>query len=233
MTPSVKAWLAGAVLVTAPLSATAADKMVVVKRIAVINELAEPVMATLKLLADDDKEAFFADTNENGIAEPNKACPPGMRIRVYPAVPQYLAPNRHPTCTETMRIALRRPGIGSAMLKIGDTAYEQGKYKRATLVYVEAATRLSGDDKAAAATAETKAYESAAQSFPGVTFYGFDPVQNKTVLTQGGTAALRKFQSDNDVPVTGKLDVRTAQSLAREPVVTHIKAAYDRVEGRQ
>ena len=42
--------------------------------------------------------------------------------------------------------------------------------------------------------------------------------------------ALDGPQAQNNVPVTGQLDVRTTQALAKEPVFPHIKAAYGAVD---
>jgi hypothetical protein len=203
---------------------------IVVKRITVVDELARPVMATLNLLDAANKETFFADTDESGVAEPNKPCPVGTRVRIYPAVPRYLAPARYPPCLAEMRIPLRRAGVAIEMAKIADTAFKEGKFGRAAMVYSDAAYRLSTTDAVTAEKLEIKVYESVAKKFEGIKFYDYDSEQNKTVLTTEGIGALRNFQTKNSLPVTGQLDFQTTQKLAAEPVFPHIRSAYEAIE---
>lgn len=205
-------------------------KSVVVRRIAVVNELSQPVLAKLNLRTADNKETYFAETNEKGIAEPNKPCPLGTRVKTYPAVPQYLEPWTLPTCASVMRIVLQRYGIALEMVKMGDMAYQGSKYGRATLVYTEAAYRLATNDPATAARVEAKAYQAAAQQFGISKFFAYDSSQTRAVITPYGASVLRDYQSRNRIPVTGQLDVQTAQKLAGESIFPHIRSAYDALE---
>ncbi len=203
---------------------------ILVKRIAVVDELSRPVLAKLNLLDSENKETFFADTDERGIAEPNKVCPVGARIRTHPAVPRYLAYAKHPICASDMRIPLRRAGVAIEMARIADGAFKEQNFGRAAMIYTDAAYRLSTTDAVAAAKLETKAYESAAKQLGSIGFSVYDPEQKKNVLTTDGIDALRKFQMKNNLSITGRLDVQTTQTLAAEPVFPHIRSAYGAIE---
>ena len=205
-------------------------QQIIVKHIEIVDEISRPVMAKLELVDSKDSETFLDNTDEQGIAEPNKPCPPGTRVRVYPMISQYLAQRRYPTCASKMRIILRLAGIASQMAKIGNAAIQDQKYGRATLVYTDAAYRLTTVDPITAAKFESKAYESASKIFPGIKFFAYDPKQQKEALTTDGVDAIKKYQQEHKLPVTGQIDVRTTQALAGESVFSQIRSAYEMTE---
>jgi len=87
--------------------------------------------------------------------------------------------------------------------------FKKGNFGASALAYNEAGKRLSRHDESAAMDAWTQAFEASGRWLGVENPYVFDPLQQKNVISPKMSDALYKYQSDNGLPQTGKLDYRT------------------------
>lgn len=211
-------------------TSAAAQELVVVQKVRVTNELGRGVKAEIRVVNAEDHESHFAYTDESGLAEPNQKCDRRHRLLAKPAILAYQILGKLPYCADEVNIRMHLPRISIALIKAGDKATFEKKYGLATMLYSEAAVRLSNVDPGNAKMAEFKAYEAlgARLGIRDVTF--FDPKQERHVLSYSAAQALVAFQRTHELIPSGQLDGATIRHLAGEPTFPHIREAYRAIE---
>ena len=210
-----------------PSIAEAADRGVLVRKIAVINELGRGVKAEIKVLDLKDNEVHFAYTDGSGVVLPNLRCRKQDRLLAKPGISAYRMLGNHPYCNDEVVIRMHLPRVAVALDERADKAFADGKYGVAAMLYTEASARYLQVDSSEAEKVELKAYEALVRrlKLPGEPIV-FDPLQDKHVLSPSGVRAVAAFQRANNILPTGVLDSKTVQVMARQAIFPYIKEAY-------
>jgi hypothetical protein len=199
--------------------------MIVVQKVVVQQEgTVRGIPANITKIGPDNKSSFFTMTDERGVAIPNQPCAPNDRFDVEPEIPVYL--RIHPKmCAETLTFDLPSAQATLALIVLGNDASKANDLGKAQVYFLAAANRLAISDAAQSAELRKLAYMAASKSL-GVTMPKA-AADGTITLTPELSEKLRAFQTSKQLPVTGVLDLSTAQRLGGLDETNAVRRALD------
>jgi hypothetical protein len=200
----------GSIFLLDPVSQSAAQ--VSVQEVRVYGDSKQAVTSHIRLMNAEEKETAVDDTDDDGVLREKFVCPAHNRVVAQPISGTYRKspPQR---CADKIEIHVWSPATTQVLFANAQHEAAKGRDSVAALLYNETFQRAQGDDSATAEAARTQAIVYAAKALKIAPATSTD--QGKIVPSDKLVAALTDYQKANGLPVTGKIDSATLNSLAR------------------
>lgn len=175
------------------------------------------VESKLLIIKLDNSEVVFGATDKEGYYTEKVTCQRGEWLKINPmSTLYYFYRERCPTPKTEFLV----DKIYSVMnlQSSAEQLEKEGKLSKAALVYNEIMVRLSNYDEQKSKEAEQKVYLLIGKSLGVDEATKYDRSQDKVVASQSLVNAVKDFQEQSNIPVTGKLDYNTLRKSAGKDI---------------
>ena len=216
----------GIVIVSAMLllGTTIAGAQTKVREVSVVDDMKQPVMSHVELTSPDGTSHTIDDTGPDGVLRQAFTCPAHAKVVAEPLTHIYRK-SLPQLCKTTIAILVWSPTTTQTLFAGAQSEASRGRNGVAALLYNEVYQRSLGADPATAQAAQEKAVVYTAKALNVAPPNAPDPIQGRIVPTTGLVTALTKYQRQNGLEVTAKIDAATLQSLAGTTVAPFIAKA--------
>lgn len=222
----------------------ASPGQVVVRRIAVSDELGRPIEVDVETIDGAGRKVkvgkYQGASRYPGVGqlvlvtgEPrvDVSCSPNSRIRVTPReADKFVSSYAELGCRSDLNFVFVRRDVSNLLIRYAEDAYKKKNFAKAAMLYSESATRVSNIDPELSTKLEILVFEAIDKYFPDIpTVYTYDPgQQNRPVLTREAADAISEFQKRNGVVGAkyGQLEYRTLSRMAGAEIFPYIRHAY-------
>ncbi|MCP3940317.1 MAG: peptidoglycan-binding protein [Desulfobacteraceae bacterium] len=167
----------------------------------------------IKIKKKNGKLEYVSYTNKDGYTQVEFQCDKLDKVIFIPKSDYYSKTFNCPI--KKKEIFLSSITYQRNLIANAEHNFSIGDYGSSAFAFSEAAARLRKHDKNASMAAAVKAYKATGKVFGVETSVVFDPLQAKQVISPELGKAIKKYQQEIGLEVTGELDFRTLKSVSK------------------